>query len=355
MYRYILLVSILLLSRSSGELPLSVYIASLLNSGQFPGGVVGVQYADGVREVISEGYADVRARVAVDRETVFNIASVSKPITAMIIMRLIEMGRLGLSDQLVALLPEFEYARVGGYPEVKVVHLLRHTAGWDREVTFDPLYPGFDLSRIGLSDGSTCQGVAKAMLQHGLQFHPGTRYAYSNLGYCLLSLIVEKKVGKPYFESAKELLLNPLRVSGVQGPDGYKTGRSLNYQKQGRNWAVVDVGAASLQRLSGAGGWASTVDALLDLFQRGPVYPIVSAKALAQHGSNFYGYGWRVWPRADGQADLTHFGAMPGCFSFVLRMAEGHIVVALFNARPRDADALSRQMYQSISSALRVR
>jgi len=209
-----------------------------------------------------------------DPEGVYKLASLSKPITAAAILRLVQGGKLSLTD------------RIG---DATVQQLLQHSGGWDRAIAGDPFC-------------AADEALAK-------QFRPGTRYAYSNLGYCLLSREIERRSGMSYERYARSVL-----------PKG----------------SHLRVGIPSL---SGAGGWVGSPSDYF-AFASQPLRPLTSAPPVyAPRGQSYYGLGWRVWP--DGT--LSHFGYLPGSYSIVFRRG-GFVVVGVFSGDPENPEATTTRL-----------
>lgn len=144
------------------------------------------------------GLADVEQNVRVSATTVYGLASVSKSITAQTILRLVDEGRLSLDDTVAKLLPDYE----GPARSVTVRQLLTHTAGLQDYIFLSGLMQ--DWSRDFGRDEPT-----RAFAPLPLQFEPGTQFRYSNSGYHLLGVIIEKVTGHPYEDVVEEKLLKP--------------------------------------------------------------------------------------------------------------------------------------------------
>lgn len=129
------------------------------------------------------GLADVEQRVPVRPRSLFRIASVSKPVTAVAVLRLVERGKLGIDARVVDLLD----VRQGGEPvapgdprlrQVTVRHLLQHRGGWDRERSFDPMFRSVRIAReFGAEPPAGPALILASMWKRPLDFDPGQRYA----------------------------------------------------------------------------------------------------------------------------------------------------------------------------------
>ena len=163
-------------------------MAALLEKWDIPGGAVAIA-KDG-RLVFAKGYglADVESEEPVLPDSLFRIASISKPVTAAAILSLVEDGLLDLDERAFDILDRFK-APDGEVPEprineVTVRQLLHHSGGWDRDAGYDPMFiPKHVAAQVETQQPVVCADVIRFMLGEPLDFDPGTRYAYSNFGY----------------------------------------------------------------------------------------------------------------------------------------------------------------------------
>ena len=154
------------------------------------------------------GYANTTTGELVQPDSLFRIASNSKPITAAGIYKLIEQGKLSLTTQpfatiLNTLTPPPGTTVDPRYAQITIQDLLQHTAGFDDSSASYPPDPAFANAVIaattfGANPPATPQLLIQYMLGQPLQHNPGTTYAYSNLGYIILGYIIEQVSGTPY-------------------------------------------------------------------------------------------------------------------------------------------------------------
>ncbi|MFV0643802.1 MAG: serine hydrolase domain-containing protein [Sphingomonadaceae bacterium] len=286
-------------------------LTQFLDSENIAGGVVAYGPAGSAPEVLALGRAtDSRAMQGSDR---FRLASLSKPVTSAAIMSLVEEGRLSLDTEV----PE-----TGG--NVTVRDLLRHSGGWDREITFDPISNPPTASKIGLTLPYQCEDIARLMPP--AQFSPGTRYAYSNIGYCWLGTVIEQASGMSYSDYVDRYVLAP-RHAGLE----YNGRPTVDHSTADY---AGDWPEAAYQAIGPAGGWTGTAPDYW-AFASAPLDSRVTERpAYAEPGKDYYGLGWRVWP--DGT--LSHYGAIPGIYTVVFRKKD-RVAVFLFNGRPADDQA----------------
>jgi N-acyl-D-amino-acid deacylase len=228
------------------------------------------------------GLADIEADEPVRPDSLFRIASVSKPITAVAVLQLVEQGKLGLDDKAFERLHGDPAFNPHGTPDprlrqVTIRQLLRHTGGWDRDVSFDPMFRPIEIAReLDVDAPAGTSAVIRYMGGKPLDFNPGERYAYSNYGYCVLGRLIEKASGQPYEAYVKEHVLLPLGITrmklGHTLLEDRAEGEVKYYEPEGKpepavvgknigQDAPLPYGAWYLEAMDAHGGWiASAVD-----------------------------------------------------------------------------------------------
>lgn len=346
-------------------------IESFMQRHQVPGAALAVTHKGRLVYSRGYGYADVASREPVQPESLFRIASVSKPITAVAILQLVEQGRLSLDDKVSELLgweaggPRTEKfdARLRN---VTVRHLLEHRGGWDRDKSFDPMFQALRFAReLGVPPPAGTADVIRAMLAQPLDFDPGERYAYSNFGYCLLGRIIELRSGQSYETYVKEHLLAPLGITRMQVGRTRLEGRAdgevrYYHPSHGTSDFPADLeqvvpepyGAWHLEAMDSHGGWiASAVDLarFAAAFDDPENCPILSAQSIAemhlrpegkaghddegQPKAVYYSLGWSNRVIGEGQVTHWHTGSLPGTATILIRRHDGLNLIALFNSR----------------------
>lgn len=332
-------------------------IRVFLREEGIPGAVVAIGHAGHAPAIRAYGVADIEQNRPLSAEHRFRIASLSKPLTAAAVLHLAGVGKLSLTDRLVDLLPVAAEADDRRYQRIEVRHLLQHTAGWDRALSFEPVLDLEDSLRILEIDApETCRPIVLEMLNRPLEFDPGERYAYSNLGYCWLAWIIEAVSGRPYEAFVREEILAPIDATRMQiGESGISGERRVRFY-------VTDLSvptgltsyfgpAHALSVLGAAGGWTATA-AEYYRFVSQPLKPETSIKPTGlPTRPNYYGLGWRVWPGPEGLT-FTHFGAMPGVFSLAVRTSNNTVVVAFFNRRPANDWAAFDHLRKALPKAV---
>ncbi|HKS27203.1 MAG TPA: serine hydrolase domain-containing protein [Pyrinomonadaceae bacterium] len=151
------------------------------------------------------GYQDLENREPMRRDTIFDIRSVTKPITAIGIMILMEDGKLALDDPVEKYLPDFRTARgaQGASSPITIRHLLTHTAGM-------PFNRPPEIENITITRDRTLSDVASILSKQEPEFEPGTRFRYYSGGFAVLGRIIEVASGKAYEQFIKERIFEPL-------------------------------------------------------------------------------------------------------------------------------------------------
>ena len=181
-------------------------ITDFMRKHAIPGGAVAVLRDGKLIYARGFGYADVENKMPVQPDALFRIASVSKPITAAAIMKLVEEGKLELDDRIapfIAHLTPAPGATVDPrWEQITIRHLLTHTGGWDRTKPnggFDPIdRPLIAAAAVNAPAPASPETLIRYMKGMPLDFNPGEKFVYSNLGYIILGRVIERVSGIPY-------------------------------------------------------------------------------------------------------------------------------------------------------------
>ena len=352
-------------------------IPGLMTKWNIPGGAVALSRNGKLLLAKGYGYADIENREQVQPDSLFRIASLSKPITAVAVLKLVEDGHLNLDDRVFDILDQFEPP--GGtiadprIREVTVRQLLQHSGGWDRERSFDPMFRLGQIEReLGVAKPVSCADVIRFMLIRPLDFDPGTDYRYSNFGYCILGRVIEAKTGHSYEAYVKNAVLNPVGITGMRIGGALLNERSegevryYGYTGQSLADSVIpgtpqrvpwEYGGFSLQTMDSNGGWlASTMDLLrfvtaLDesrepLILRSETVDTMTARPDIDRWRDspwHYAMGWLVRPVND-DANWWHTGSLPGTRTLLVRIYPGMAWAVLFNSSPHDSEQMAREL-----------
>jgi N-acyl-D-amino-acid deacylase len=345
-------------------------IPALLKKHTIPGASLAIM-KDG-RLVVAEGhgFADRETRVRVRPDTLFRIASVSKAVTGVGVLTLVQRGKIRLDDKAFAILDDLRpFPGATADPrlaDITVRDLLRHSGGWITQ-EIDPQFLSLEIAgETGLPAPASAETIIRYWIGRSLQFTPGTQYSYANFGYNVLGRIIEKVTGQSYEDYMNSVVLTPLDIRRMQ------IGKTLKDQRADGEASYYDVPAAPLfdsvfpamgkvpmaygswnhPALDAHGGWIASAVDLLRLVRgvegSGGVTPVLSADMIrqmtafqalqGQSASNYPGLGWRVnLPPLVTSEEWWHTGALQGCCAALLvRRADGVSYAVLFNLLPAD-------------------
>jgi CubicO group peptidase (beta-lactamase class C family) len=221
------------------------FVRAQLAERHIPGTAIAVIKNGKIIKTKGYGLASIEFNVPATPETVFEIGSVSKQITAAGIMLLVEDGKVNLDEKISTYLPNTP----DSWKNVTVRNLLTHTSGIKSYTGLD----GFELSRR-LKEAD----FIKTLAPQPLDFPTGTDYVYSNSGYSLLSYIIESASGKNYWEFMRERIFAPLGMSKTasRDPKFIIPNRAVGYEWQNNQLVGRDY---NLTDLFGAGAIVSTI------------------------------------------------------------------------------------------------
>lgn len=342
---------------------------SLIEEHRLPGAALAVTHNGRLVHARGYGYADVEAREPATPQSLYRIASISKPVTAVAILQLVEQGKLKLDTPVFEILDGYEPHLESDAKfderqnDITIQHLLQHRGGWDRGKSFDAMFRPIDFAEtLGQKPPAGPHEITRVMLGLPLDFDPGTQYAYSNYGYCLLGRVIEKLSGMPYDEYVKEHVLAPIGVTTMRIGKTHLEGRQKNEVRYyspfpGESVFADDLrervphpyGAWHLEAMDSHGAWiASAVDlarfaSAFDDPEECRILKADSVRAFLTHPSGkagdqtkpgrYYGLGWSVSVADDGQATASHGGSLPGTNTALIRRPDGINIVVLFNTR----------------------
>ena len=344
-------------------------IPQLMRKWNLPGGAIAI--TKGERLVFAKGYgiADKESSQPVFADSLFRIASVSKPITAVAILKLHEEGKLELDAKVFRLLDNLKplpNAKVDPRLfDISIRQLLYHSGGWDQRKSNDPMGQSREAARaFGLPLRVGAETIIRFTIGHRLDFDPGTQHAYSNFGYCVLGRVIEKVSGQSYQEYVREQVLRPAGITRMQigrtlhserypgevtyySAPGVSAGRSA--LSDDRKEVPIQYGSYFLESMDSHGGWiASAVDLVrfvaavdgqnrrpdllkretIDLMTARPEPPLWVGSPI------YYAMGWNVRPVKRG-AIWYHTGALAGSgLAAIVRTPGGLSWAVLFNSIP---------------------
>lgn len=351
--------------------PLDDLMSGFLDQHKLPGASLAVGRAGRVLYARGFGWADVEAKKPVQPDSLFRLASISKSITAVAVMRAVEQGCLALDDKILRWLPDLVPTEIpdARWRDITLRHLLQHTGGWDRDKSFDAMFRAVPFAReLGVDPPAKPEHIIRVMLLKPLDFTPGERYAYSNFGYCLLGRVLERLDGVSYFESVRRRVLCPLGLRRLG------LGRTLKEHAQAEEVCYYGLDGATgpcvfapnvgqqvpwpyggwhLEAMDAHGGWIGSAPDLvrlamsLDAHSCCPLLTVKGLKTMWARPSGaagyeadgrpkevHYGLGWmvRMLPAGD-KFNVWHTGSLDGTSTILVRRHDGFCWAALFNSR----------------------
>jgi len=286
------------------------------------------------------GLADREHKLPNTLNTRFRIGSMNKMFTAVAILQLAQAGKLGLNDPLGKYLTDYPNKDVAS--QVSIHHLLTHTGG-----TGDIFGPEFDAHRLELR---TLQDYVKLYGNRGLGFNPSSgRWEYSNYGFILLGVVIEKVSGESYYDYVREHIYKPagMTSTGSEPENQPVTDRSIGYTAMGGESAHPNTDTLPWRGTSAGGGY-STVEDLLrfaNALQQNKLLDahytelLTTGKVPGPMGSYAYGFEDRT---INGTRCFGHGGGAPG-MNGDLRICPrpGYVVTVLSNLDPPAANRIS--------------
>lgn len=320
------------------------------------------------------GYADVARTVPLQPYHLLRVASLSKPITALAVLKLVEQGRINLTDKAFG---PMGYLRRPYYAgaitdkriyDITVQQLLEHTAGWDREIgcdgynNCDPVsFPVHAAQAQGAPTPVADSTLVRFLLTKNLNYTPGTRFAYSNMGYLALGKIIEHVTGQRYEAWVRANLLVPAGALEAHLGHNLPAGRlereveyQSRYQMPACNGSGRQVPAAyggfHVEAMSAHGGWVCSARDLVRLQlaaegaanRPGLLAPATLATMVEPSKADpGYAKGWQV----NRQGNRWHSGLLDGTATYLVRTAGTHTWAILLNSCP-DADTFWQELDQ---------
>ena len=357
------------------------YADNFMDRFNIPGMTIALAKDGKLKYMRSFGYVDKENNITTQPYNLFRIASVSKPITSVGIMKLMEEGKLALSDQVFGpggILQDHPDLNSSTYTDARintitVQELLEHTAGFNRDQdcfpTPTPPYPwhysGCDPIAVPLyitqhfdaPNPAREELLVRFLLEKGLDFDPGTAYSYSNMGYLILGEIIETLTGMSYEEYFQTQILRPLGIydmeMGKNLPENFNEREGKYY---GENYTTLscygtgetvpwEYGGFNIEAMDAHGGWIATAkdmvkflvavdgfDTKPDILQPETINTMVTPSSTITNG---YAKGWQV----NSANNWWHTGALDGTASEWVRSAGGYTWVILLNTRRTDYTA----------------
>jgi len=351
--------------------PFDDEVEAFMKARSIPGGSLAIVKDRKLIYARGYGVANREKNLPTQADSLFRIASISKPLTAVGILKLVEQGKLKLEDKLLEILRLPEKPLDVRWEQITIRHCLQHTGGWDRDASFDPMFrPGTIATTLSVEAPAKPEHIIRYMMARKLDFDPGQRYAYSNFGYCLLGRVIEQLTKKDYESYMKAAVLAPAGISRMQigrtTVDLQAKGEVKYYMADNATADAVfpnikqrvpwPYGGFYLEAMDAHGAWiASAVDLVrfAAAFDEPAKCPLLKADTIREMFNPpaapvartaegklkdfYYGLGWQVRPVGrEGKANTWHSGSLPGTSTLLVRRWDGLDWAVLFNLRSND-------------------
>jgi CubicO group peptidase (beta-lactamase class C family) len=323
-------------------------IFSAVTSASEPG--LAVLVRQNGRVIFEKGYGvrDLQTRANIDPKTNFRLASVTKQFTATCVMTLVHDGKLRYEDHLTDVFPDFPaYGNT-----ISIRNLLNHTSGLIAyEDLMEKQYLNTPPEKIPQIKDA---GVLALMKQQTTtKFPPGTKWEYSNTGFAVLAMVVEKKSGEPFGEFLHERIFAPLKMDNTIAFENGKNevrNRAYGHTKSGGNWQQKD--QSSTSAVLGDGGIYTSLDDMAKwddalehhtLLSEHDMQPAVSPALVPGGTANepikdldgnpiLYGFGWFLDPYK-AHKRMYHDGDTVSFRTTIQRFTDNHLTIIVLSNR----------------------
>lgn len=322
------------------------------------------------------GYADTASGEISQPYHKFRIASISKLVTAVAVMKLVEEGKLSLNDRVFgpdAILndPYFSNPKDKRVYGITVVHLLSHEGGWTQRWGDQMFMPMIIAEKMGVKPPADTRTIIRFALDKRLHFTPGSGKAYSNLGYSILGLVIEKASGMTYDDYCRKAVFEPLGIYDMclaKNLPSQKAPFEVTYYEPSDvvlkpsiygtgEMAAPAYGGNDIEALGAAGAWIATAPDLLKLLlaidgfeTRQDILSEEIIKLMTDNKNDYAPVGWKTTIH-DGTWWRT--GSFPGSAGMMKRQPDGTSWVVLFNSSawngPEIYSYISSMMYRMLA------
>ncbi len=308
-------------------------VKQLMTEFSIPGLQLAVMKNDTILYLKSYGYADKKSGELVSDTSLFRIASLSKPITAITILKMAETGILDLDRTVFGpngiLTDDFNGIEMDDRTKrITVRHLLLHRSGWVNNPD-DPMFWPVEYSSKEI--------IATILASRPPEYEPGEKDEYSNFGYCVLGRIIEKITGMTYEQYVYDFILRPCSIQqmyiGGDKPGERLPGEVVYYSSE--STGAYDM---AVHRMDSHGGWIASASSLL-LFlakiDRNPgACDFIRPETLKQTYFDFH--------------EWIHTGSLPGTSAVISRIDDHYGYVMLANTRPGNQQEMFNKLHSII-------
>jgi CubicO group peptidase (beta-lactamase class C family) len=312
---------------------------------QLKGASVAIAYDNKLIYAKGFGYADAENNETVEPYHLFRIASCSKLITAIAILKIIQDHQLSLNDKVFGINGILNDSIYLNYKDkrveqITIKHLLEHSGGW-RSRKNDPMFNyHFTAFKLRKSLPLKTEDIIEYNLTKKLDFTPGTRSSYSNLGYAILGKVIEKISGLPYDIYVKQNILIPAGIYDMhigKSLEQERLNNEVKYYTQNEvntlsfydsSLVQVQYGGNDIQSLAAAGGWiaapAELIKLILAIDGKNKQLDILNPESIDILFSQNKGYSPIGWKKTNGNIYIRT-GTLSGTLAYIYYNKDGII------------------------------
>lgn len=294
------------------------------------------------------GFSNLKKKDSLTSHSPFHLASVSKTFTGMAILKLAEMGKLSLNDDVKKYFPAFPY------DSVTVKLLLNHRSGL-------PNYTHF-MENLGWNKKQYCSN--KDVLDYMVEFKPigtgkpDTHFSYCNTNYILLALIIEKASQQTYADFLKQVFFKPLQMDDsyvfTMATDSATAMPSYDWRGKQEAFTFLDANFGDKNIYSTPGDLLKWDQALYanELFTKETMEEAFTPYSNEKPGIRNYGLGWRMNVYPDGRKVIYHNGWWHGNNTVFIRMIQDSVTIIVLGNKYNRAIYQSKKMADVFGSGL---
>uniref|UniRef100_A0AAU2VEQ7 Beta-lactamase family protein n=1 Tax=Streptomyces sp. NBC_00003 TaxID=2903608 RepID=A0AAU2VEQ7_9ACTN len=324
-----------------------------------PGALIALQDRLG-GAVLTSGVADLKSHAPMRGDSRFRIGSMTKPFVATVVLQLVGEGRVVLDAPVERYLPGVVRGHGNDGRRITVRQFLQHTSGIPDYL--DHLKPE-DVLNDPLAHHDTSD-LVKLALAHPPNFEPGTDWAYSNTGYLLAGMLIERVTGHPYGDEIRRRVIKPLGLRQTSVPDDGSEIRGPHprgYARPGKDAPLKDVTALNPTVAGPSGSMISSgadfnrfLSALLrgKLLAPAQLHEMMRTRPTGNPDGGAYGLGLESHPLPCGGRAWGHDGGIPGYQTAAAATVDGRQATAMVNLYLGGTDAQNADMTSAVQTAL---
>lgn len=362
---------------SKSNIKFNQQFLEFMKTWKIPGASIAVMQDNKMILSCGYGWANLEKRQSMRPDSLFRLGSISKTITAIAILKLVEQKKLTLDDKVFTVLTNLKpLNKLKPNPEIYKItirNLLQMSSGWytDRPNDDDPMFGPWSnemLNQLNYQTPPSCETAARMMMNIPLQFSPGTKFSYSNLNYCLLGLVINNQIkqnGSAAYELfIKQTLLSPLDIEDMRlGSTKIENSapKEVKYYAEDNKGALDGLPYSTtdiLKKNYADGGWIASSRDLVKILQAlyddqilNPKTKMIMTKQprYSHKKSGYPAMGWDEINFVNGKRYISKIGSFTGTKTFILQSDDGVSYAVLFNIKPPHGDQFIKQLRKMLA------